>query len=138
MASEGQGWAFVGPGFGEYLEVDAGPTVRTYIPELKAWIDKPLRGEPFEAADGQVFPSKWHHDTHISNLRRNVEACDHNLAHLDDPVPQWLGEPPTTEQRERRRSELENEKGAVLAELARLGEDVAGLTPEAKQKTKRK
>ena len=111
------GWDFVSPGFHE-VEADAGPTVRTYIPELKAWIDKPLRGEPFEAA--------------------HVEACDHHLAHVDDETPWWMGEPPTSEQRERRRAELESEKAAVIAELARLGEDVVGLMPKAKQTTKRK
>jgi hypothetical protein len=136
MANEA-GWDFVSPGFRE-VEADAGPTVRTYLHKEKMWIDKPLRGEPFEAADGQVFPSKWHHDAHIAGLRRNVEACDHHLAHLDDETPWWIGEPPTTEQRERRRAEIESEKAAVLAELARLGEDVDGLMPEAKQKTKRK
>ena len=136
MANEA-GWDFVSPGF-RVMEADAGPTVRTYIPELKAWIDKPLRGEPFEALDGQVFPSKWHHDSHVSGLRRNVEACDHNLSHLDDETPWWMGEPPTSEQRERRRAELESEKAAVLAELASLGEDVDGLMPKAKQTTKRK
>jgi hypothetical protein len=139
MASERQGgWDFVGGGLGEFLEVDTGPTVRTYDPEHKMWIDKPLRGEPFEALDGQVFPSKWHHDAHVSGLRRNVEACDHHLAHLDDPTPWWAGEPPSSEQRERRRAELENEKTAVLAELVRLGEDVDGLMPKAKQTTKKK
>jgi hypothetical protein len=131
------GWDFVSPGFRE-VEADAGPTVRTYLHKEKMWIDKPLRGEPYEALDGQVFPSKWHHDTHIAGLRRNIEACDHHLAHLDDETPWWMGEPPTTEQRERRRAELENEKAAIFAELARLGEDVDGLMPEAKQKTKRK
>jgi hypothetical protein len=136
MANEA-GWDFVSPGFRE-MEADAGPTVRTYIPELKAWIDKPLRGEPFEAADGQVFPSKWHHDAHVSGLRRNVEACDHNLAHVDDATPWWMGEPPTSEQRERRRAELESERASIIAELSRLGEDVDRLMPEAKQKTKRK
>jgi hypothetical protein len=135
MASEA-GWDFVSPGFGA-VEADIGPTVRTFIPGL-GWVDKPLRGEPFEALDGQVFPSKWHHDSHISGLRRNVEACDHHLAHVDDPTPWWQGEPPTSEQRERRRAELENEKTAVLAELARLGEDVSGLEPPAKQRAKKK
>lgn len=120
MADEGQ-WSFVSPGFGGH-EVDTVDTVRTYVPELRAWVDKPLRGEPFEAADGQVFPSKWHHDAHVSGLRRNVEACDHHLADVDDETPWWVGEPPTSEQQERRRAELESEKAAVIAELARLGE----------------
>jgi hypothetical protein len=130
-------WAFVGPGFRE-VETDVGPTVRTYLHKEKMWIDKPLAGPPFTDVTGHVWASKWHHDAHISGLRRNVEACDHYLAHLDDPTPWWVGEPPTTEQRERRRAELENEKAAVLAELRSLGEDVSGLEPPAKQKTKRK
>jgi hypothetical protein len=137
MADEAPGWAFISPGFGA-VEADTGPTVRTYVPELNAWVDKPLRGEPYEALDGQVFPSKWHHDTHIAGLRRNIEACDHRLAHVDDETPWWMGEPPTTEQRERRRAEIESEKAAVLAELARLGEDVSGLEPPAKRTAKKK
>ena len=135
MANEA-GWDFVSPGFGA-VEADVA-TVRTYDPEKGYWYDRPLAGPPFADVTGHVWASQWHHDTHIAGLRRNIEACDHHLAHLDDETSWWMGEPPTTEQRERRRGELENEKAAILAELTRLGEDVDGLMPEAKQKTKRK
>jgi hypothetical protein len=135
MANEA-GWDFGSPGFGA-VEADAA-TVRTYDPALGYWYDKPLAGPPFTDVTGHVWASKWHHDTHIAGLRRNIEACDHHLAHLDDPTPWWMGEPPTTEQRERRRAELENEKTAILSELACLGQDLTALEPPAKQKTKRK
>jgi hypothetical protein len=135
MANEA-GWSFVSPGFRE-VETDVA-TVRTFDPAKGYWYDKPLAGPPFTDVTGHVWASKWHDDAHIAGLRRNVEACDHHLAHLDDETPWWMGEPPTTEQRERRRAELENEKAAILAELASLGEDVSGLEPPAKRTTKKK
>jgi hypothetical protein len=130
-------WAFVGGG-PRTIDADAVATVRTYDPALGYWYDKPLAGPPFTDVTGHVWASQWHHDSYVANLKRNIESCDHNLAHLDDPVPQWLGEPPTSEQRERRRAEIESEKTAVLAELARLGEDVSDLEPSAKRTTKKK
>jgi hypothetical protein len=95
-------------------------TVRTFDPKLGYWYDKPLRGEPFEDINGHVWPSQWHHDRHIADLKRGVEACEHRLAHLDDPTPWWMGEAPTSEQVERRRAEIESEKAAALAAIERL------------------
>lgn len=110
-------WAFVGGGLGE-LDADTGPTVKTYLPEERMWVDKPLAGTPVEVG-GQTFPSQWHVDSYIANLHREIAGVEHKLSHLDDK-PAWWMETPSSESVERLRSDLESEKTAALAELKRL------------------
>jgi hypothetical protein len=126
-ADQGHRWDFtVGVGVTDERG-NAVDTVRTFDPERKIWYEKPLRGEPYEAPDGQVFPSEWHYTRQIEDLKRGVEACDFRLEHLDDPTPWFMGEPPTAEQLARRRAEIESEKAAALAEIERL--EPASLRP---------
>jgi hypothetical protein len=132
MADKPHPWAFIGPNLGA-TEVEASTTVRTYDPKLGYWYDRPLVPEPFTAIEGQVFPSKWHHDRYIEDLKRNVESCDHRLAHVDDPWQWFQGEPPTSEQIERKRAEVESEKAGALAALERLGA-IEPPTPEPKRR----
>jgi hypothetical protein len=117
MPTHEGGWDFIGGGLGE-LDADTGPTVRTWIPEEKMWIDRPLVGTPVEVG-GQTFASQWHVDSYIAGLHREIEGVEHKLSHLDDEVAWWQGTP-SSEQRERLRSDLESEKTAALAELKRL------------------
>jgi hypothetical protein len=120
MANE-HTWDFtVGVGVTDELG-HAVDTVRTFDPERKIWYERPLRGEPFEDINGHVWPTRWHHDRHIEDLKRGLESCEFRLEHVDDPTPWFMGEPPTSEQIERRRAEIESEKAAVLDQLERLG-----------------
>jgi hypothetical protein len=66
--------------------------------------DDPLAGMPTE--DG--FPSEWHRDRYIGDLKREIASCDFQLA-------EGLVET------EARRAELKSARKVALAELKRLG-----------------
>jgi hypothetical protein len=98
---------------GTFIESQGGDR-ESFIDEWGEIAWRPIAGTP---VDG--FPSQWHRDQHIRDLKRELAGVEHRLEHLDDPVLAFQ-EPPTAESLERNRTSLVNTRTAILAELERL------------------
>lgn len=98
-------------GSNQSLNFDDGTIDHTsYLdPETGLLIQKPLKVTPEQVRQRD-----------IRDLRRELEGVEHRLARLDDPIPPWQVDVPSSEILERTRTILLEARTVVRAELKRL------------------